>query len=70
MYKLGVTAMVLTFCILLSAIYILFVSDIHMSLQWTMFWHFTLMLTGLAFKISYVLVLTAEHRAKDSCLEV
>jgi len=59
MYKLGVVSMLLTFLIILIAVYVLFISDMPLILPWTMFWHFTLILTGLGFKISYVLVLAS-----------
>jgi len=61
MYKLGVISMILTFLLILIAVYILFISNLNLALPWTMFWHFTLILTGLAFKISYVLVLASDN---------
>lgn len=65
MYKLGVFSMVLTFLVVLVAVYILFISLIELSLPWTMFWHFTLILTGVAFKFSYVLVLISARGSKS-----
>ena len=58
MYQLGVVIMVLTFFFVLAAVYVLFISGIKLGLVWSLFWHFVLILSGLVFKLAYMLVLT------------
>ncbi|MBU2916362.1 hypothetical protein KO505_00130 [Psychrosphaera sp. F3M07] len=56
-FKLGLFGMVSSFCVIVLAIYVLFVSNLQISLPWTIFWHFTLMITSVMFKLSYVVIL-------------
>lgn len=54
--------MIISLLLVLTAVYLLFVSDIILPFPWTMFWHFTILLTGLSFKLSYVMILVSKSK--------
>ncbi|GHE91858.1 hypothetical protein [Thalassotalea profundi] len=62
LYRVGLCAMITSFLLVITAVYLLFISDIMMSFPWTMFWHFTILLTGLTFKLSYVMILVSKSK--------
>ncbi|TYK64521.1 hypothetical protein [Colwellia echini] len=64
LYKLGLFGMFFSLVLCLTAVYFVFINDSPIAFPWLMFWHFTLLITGLSFKLCYVMILaSSQHKA-------